>query len=46
MGTKTIDDAVDELNKRYLKGKDTYYKNNTDKDVNKFINKDWNSALK
>ena len=44
-GNVSIDDAIADLNARYNKGTEEYYKNNPDKDINTTIKKDWNTRI-
>ncbi len=44
MGTKSVDEAIDELNERYNRGLKVYFENNPDEDINKYINPQWSSV--
>lgn len=42
MGEKTPEKAVEELNERYNRGLKKYYDNHPEKDINRYINTEWN----
>ena len=44
-GNVSIDDAIADLNTRYNAGMKKYYKNNPDKDINKYIKPDWDIKI-